>query len=86
MPNAFTPNGDSENDVLFVEGNVIDLMYLAIYNRWGEKVFESKDKSIGWDGIYKNELLEPDVYVYYLTIKCVNGEEYFKKGNINLIR
>jgi len=86
MPNAFTPNGDSENDVLFVEGNVIDEMYLAIYNRWGEKVFESKDKSIGWDGIYKNELLEPDVYGYYLTIKCVNGEEYFKKGNINLIR
>ena len=86
MPNAFTPNGDSENDVLFVEGNVIDEMYLAIYNRWGEKVFESKDKSIGWNGMYKDELLEPDVYGYYLRIKCVNGEEYFKKGNINLIR
>ncbi len=86
MPNAFTPNGDNENDVLFVEGNVIDEMYLAIYNRWGEKVFESNDKSIGWDGRYKNELLEPDVYGYYLRINCVNGEEYFKKGNINLIR
>jgi len=86
MPNAFTPNGDNENDVLFVEGNVIDEMYLAIYDRWGEKVFESKDKSIGWNGMYKNELLEPDVYGYYLTIKCVNGEEYFKKGNISLIR
>jgi gliding motility-associated-like protein len=86
MPNAFTPNGDSENDVLYVEGNVIDEMYLAIYNRWGEKVFESNDKSIGWDGTYKNELLEPDVYGYYLRIKCVNEEEYFKKGNISLIR
>jgi gliding motility-associated-like protein len=86
MPNAFTPNGDSENDVLFVEGNVIDEMYLAIYNRWGEKVFESEDKSIGWNGMYKNELLEPDVYGFYLRVKCVNGEEYFKKGNISLIR
>ena len=86
MPNAFTPNGDNENDVLFVEGNVIDEMYLAIYDRWGEKVFESEDKSIGWNGIYKNELLEPDVYGYYLRVKCVNGEEFFKKGNISLIR
>lgn len=86
MPNAFTPNGDNENDILFVEGNVIDEMNLVIYNRWGEKVFESNDKSIGWDGMYKNELLEPDVYGYYLTIRCVNGQEYFKKGNINLIR
>lgn len=86
MPNAFTPNGDNENDILFVEGNVIDEMYLAVYNRWGEKVFESEDKSIGWDGRYKNELLEPDVYGYYLRVKCVNGEEYFKKGNISLIR
>ncbi len=86
MPNAFTPNGDNENDILFVEGNIIDEMHLVIYNRWGERVFESKDKNIGWDGYYKNELLEPDVYGYYLTIRCINGEDYFKKGNINLIR
>ena len=86
MPNAFSPNGDGENDILYVEGNAIEEMYLAIYNRWGEKVFESKDKNLGWDGTYKNQLLEPDVYGYYLTIKCVGGDDFFKKGNINLIR
>lgn len=86
MPNAFTPNGDNENDILFVEGNTIDEMELAIYDRWGEKVFESFDQSIGWDGTYKGELLEPDAYGYYLKIRCFNGATFFKKGNISLIR
>jgi len=86
MPNAFSPNGDGENDVLYVEGNTIDEMELAIYNRWGEKVFESFDKSKGWDGYYNDQLLEPDVYGYYLKILCFNGDDFFKKGNINLIR
>ena len=86
MPNAFSPNGDGENDVLYVEGNTIDEMELAIYNRWGQKVFESFDKNNGWDGYFNNELLEPDVYGYYLKIRCFNGDDYFKKGNINLIR
>ena len=86
MPNAFSPNGDGENDVLYVEGNTIDEMELVIYNRWGQKVFESFDKSVGWDGYFDGELLEPDVYGYYLKINCFNGDEFFKKGNINLIR
>jgi len=86
MPNAFTPNGDNKNDVLYVEGNNIDEVNLVIYDRWGEKVFETNDKSIGWDGTYKNELLEPDVYGYYLRVRCFNGETYVKKGNVSLIR
>lgn len=86
MPNAFSPNGDGENDILYVEGNTIDEMELVIYNRWGEKVFESFDQNEGWNGYYNDELLEPDVYGYYLKILCFNGDEFFKKGNINLIR
>ncbi|MEM6964192.1 MAG: T9SS type B sorting domain-containing protein [Bacteroidota bacterium] len=86
MPNAFTPNGDSENDILYVEGNTVDEMYLVIYDRWGEKVFETRDQNQGWDGMYNGELLEPDVYGFYLTINCFKGEVYSKKGNINLIR
>lgn len=86
MPNAFTPNQDNENDVLYVEGNTIDVMHLVIYDRWGEKVFESRDQSFGWDGTFKNELLEPDVYGYYLTVDCINGERFVKKGNVSLIR
>ncbi|MBI5914776.1 MAG: gliding motility-associated C-terminal domain-containing protein, partial [Bacteroidetes bacterium] len=86
LPKAFTPNGDGENDVLYFRGNIIDEMELAIYNRWGQKVFETTDKNTGWDGTFKNELLTPDVYGYYLKAKCYNGQEFFKKGNVTLLR
>ncbi len=86
IPNAFTPNGDGENDVLFVRGSNVDEVFLTVYNRWGEKMFETNDKDIGWDGTFKNEQLPPDVYGYYMQVKCFNGMEYFKKGNVSIIR
>ena len=86
MPNAFSPNGDGENDILKVEGRTIDEMYFAVYDRWGELVFETTDPSAGWDGNFNGELSEPDVYGFYLKLRCTNGEEYFKKGNITLLR
>ncbi len=86
VPNAFTPDGDGLNEILFVRGAAIDQVFFAIYNRWGEKVFESSSKDQGWDGTYKGKMLAPDVYGYYLQVRCLNGEEYFKKGNVTLIR
>jgi gliding motility-associated-like protein len=86
VPNAFTPNGDGNNDVLYVRSNIIESMEFAIYNRWGQKVFETTEQSIGWDGTYKGQELPNDVFGYYLKAKCFNGEEFFKKGNISLMR
>ncbi|MEZ5058521.1 MAG: PKD domain-containing protein [Saprospiraceae bacterium] len=86
LPNAFSPNNDGENDVLYLLGNFVDEINLVIYNRWGEKVFETNDQNIGWDGTYKGVPLSPDVYGYYLTVRCINQEEYFEKGNITLMR
>lgn len=86
LPNAFTPNNDGENDVLRLLGNSIDEMYLTIYNRWGQKVFESNDPAHGWDGTFKGEALPPDVYGFYLQVKCLNGDDFFKKGNIALLK
>ena len=77
MPNAFSPNGDGENDILKVEGRTVEELYLAIYNRWGELVFETSNPTGGWDGVYNGELSEPDVYGYYLKVKCTNGQEHF---------
>jgi len=85
IPNAFTPNGDGENDVLFVRGE-LDEIFISIFNRWGEKIFESTDQSIGWDGTYKGNLVEPGVFVYHLTTKCGDTDEIFKKGNITVIQ
>jgi gliding motility-associated-like protein len=86
IPNTFTPNGDGSNDVLYARSGKIDELYFAVYNRWGEMVFETKDKSKGWDGTYKGKALDVGVFGWYLKAKCVNGEETFLKGNVTLIR
>ncbi|PLW92053.1 MAG: hypothetical protein C0592_12700, partial [Marinilabiliales bacterium] len=86
IPNSFTPNGDGQNDILFVRSQYIEEMYFAVYDRWGEKVFESTDPQYGWDGTFRGELLEPAVYDYYIEIRCYNELQFFKKGNITLLR
>jgi gliding motility-associated-like protein len=86
LPNAFTPNGDDVNSVLFVRSNFVDEMLLIIYNRWNEEVFRSTSQNVGWDGTYKGVDLAPDSYAYYLTVTCVDGFTIERSGNINLIR
>jgi len=86
LPNAFTPNGDDVNDRLTVKSEVIESMTLVIYNRWGQEVFRSIDINDGWDGTYKGKKLSPDVYAYYLDAKCVNGDQFLKKGNVSLLK
>ncbi len=86
LPNAFSPNQDGINDVLYVRGNFIDRIYLLIYNRWGEKIFETHSLYEGWDGSYRGDMLGPDVFGYYLEVDCLGGKSFRKKGNINLIK
>ncbi len=86
IPNAFTPDGDLKNDVVYVRGNTIKKLTFRIYDRWGEKVFETNDPSIGWDGTYKGEKANPAVYVYYVEAICFDDQKFYKQGNITLIR
>ncbi|MES2565717.1 MAG: PKD domain-containing protein [Bacteroidota bacterium] len=86
LPTGFTPNDDGANDILFIRSNFITEVYLTIYDRWGEKLFETNDVAKGWDGTYKGKKLDQGVYGYYMTFKCNNGQESFKKGNITLMR
>lgn len=86
VPNTFTPNGDGENDILYVRSNDIVELYFAVYNRWGQMVFETADITKGWDGIYKGMKADPAVFAWYLRAKCYNGNEIRKKGNTTLIR
>ena len=86
VPNAFSPNGDNYNDVLYVRGLYIEKVVFRIFNRWGEMVFESNDVSVGWDGMYRNQLLQPDVYDFYLDVTCVGGLTSIVKGNVTLMR
>lgn len=86
VPNAFTPNGDEINDYLYVRGNGIQRLYFAIYNRWGEKVFETTQQHDYWDGSYNGRMMDSGVFAYYLECECIGGTQYFKKGNITLVR
>jgi gliding motility-associated-like protein len=88
VPNAFSPNGDYHNDRLCLQGwsTCIADFQIIIYDRWGEKVFESTDASFCWDGTYKGKDLDPAVFVYYITAVLSNSNKVEKKGNISLIR
>jgi len=91
IPNAFSPNNDGQNDLECVIGNCIESLHIAIYNRWGDKVFESSDQTICWDGtdhvgLYKGTELNTAVFVYYMEATLTTGEKIKRKGNISLVR
>ncbi len=86
IPTAFSPNSDGENDIECVLGDCIVTMHFAIYDRWGEKVFETSDQNDCWDGTYKGELMNTASFVYYFNAILTSGEEISQKGNISLIR
>jgi len=86
VPNAFSPNGDNNNDVLRVRGQYIKAMLFRVYDRWGQKVYETRDQSKGWDGTFKGQQLDPAVFVYYLEAECIFGKQYKTKGNVTLLR
>jgi gliding motility-associated-like protein len=86
VPNAFSPNGDGHNDVLKVNGICLQNMTFMIFNRWGEKIFETTDQSVGWDGTYKGEQMNTGVYVYRLEGRTFDNKSFSSKGNITLIR
>jgi gliding motility-associated-like protein len=88
VPNAFTPDGNGLNDVFIPQGiGISDEEYdLYIYNRWGELVFESHDKNIGWDGRDKTGNLKLDVYVWLVRTKDHKGQEHEYVGHVTLLR
>lgn len=86
LPKAFSPNGDGENDILYVRGAGIETIDLKIYNRWGEMVFETTDITIGWDGKYKGAEAPVEAYGFVLNVTFVDGTTFYKKGNVTLLR
>jgi len=91
-PNSFSPNGDNINDHFYIQGDENALIEtLFIYNRWGEKVFEThnvpvNDPSAGWDGTFHSEKMNPGVFIYYAKIKKGDLEDVEIHGDLTLIR
>lgn len=88
-PNAFTPNGDGNNDYFQFYGNAAGLKYIniMIFDRWGEKLYEADEPTFKWDGMYKGELVPPGVYVYVMKLVFINGHaDEIHKGSLTVIR
>ncbi len=90
MPNAFTPNGDGQNDGFLGKGYLegVTNFTMTIWNRWGELVFETKDPTESWNGRKQNSGgMSPDgVYVYHVTFTGPRGERQEYKGYATLIQ
>lgn len=86
IPNAFSPNGDGLNDCLRIIHNAnFKEYYFTVYNRWGEKVFETDDPFKCWNGEHKSKPAEMGTYGYFLKAETSCGK-IFKKGDITVIR
>ena len=87
VPDAFTPDGNTVNDVLYVDGlGVKDLLEFRVYNRWGNEVFFSDDMAIGWDGTNGGKDQPIDTYTYYIKAEMFDGGIAEKRGSVSLIR
>jgi len=86
IPSAFTPNGDGLNDLFIVSANFEPHNFeMTIFNRGGDRVFQSRDMNIGWDGKLHDTTLPFGMYVYIIKYKDSQGNELQKQGQILLI-
>ena len=86
VPNTFSPNGDGRNDYLFVRGNNFHEIRLTIFDRWGEKIFETTNQLTGWDGTYKGKEVDPGVFTYVVTVNYSDKGSVTQSGTVTLLR
>jgi gliding motility-associated-like protein len=89
VPNAFTPNDDGLNDVFFAKGFGITAFQMQIFDRWGEKIFQSHDINDAWDGTYQlrgSKMIQEGVYTWRITLTNVFGKSKEITGHVTLIK
>ncbi|MCO6500128.1 MAG: PKD domain-containing protein, partial [Vicingus serpentipes] len=85
-PTAFSPNGDGENDVLYIRGGPFLELYWAVYNQWGNLIYEGFTDQDGWDGKWKGKIQPNTDYVVVIKATTVDGVSYNESNSISLIR
>ncbi len=87
IPTAFTPDNDGKNEVFkpIVLGTAIDYLFV-VFNRWGQKLFESKIAGKGWDGAFNGQLQSAGTYIWTLSCTLDTNQQIQKKGTVVLIR
>lgn len=88
IPNAFTPNGDGNNDQLCLQGwtDCVKKFSISVFNRWGEVVFHSNDPAFCWDGVYKGLVLQEGEYLYSVKSVLTNDEILNRAGTITILK
>jgi gliding motility-associated-like protein len=94
IPNIFSPNSDGENDGFTVYADirgVKQVKLFQIYSRWGEQVFvrenfQPNDPTLGWDGRFRGQDMNPAVFVYYAVVEFIDGQEVLFKGDVTIER
>lgn len=93
VPNAFSPNGDGQNDWFYVQtsAEVLQVNRLLIFDRWGNEVFTRQNfspnaETLGWDGRYQGRLMNPAVFVYYVEVTYRDGRVESFQGDLTLLR
>ena len=87
VPNAFSPNSDGINDFLSPLNINADVDFLFIvFNRWGQKIFETQNINEPWDGSFKNQQQQMGVYIWYFQYQLPNQPLKQMKGDVTLVR
>lgn len=86
VPNAFTPNGDGLNDFVIPRSFGIQTIQFRVFNRWGQMIFETNQRNVGWDGKYKGQLQPLEVYSYTLNAVFFDGQKVSRSGSITLLK
>lgn len=86
IPSAFSPNDDGANDVLYVYGAGIKTLNFVVFDRYGEKVFESHSVNDGWDGTFRGKPMNNGIFAWYCTAEFYNGTSETLKGDVTLMR
>ncbi len=93
VPSAFSPNNDSYNDILMINGSQVVkvIKRFQIYDRWGEQMFakanfQTDDPNFGWDGRHKGRDALPGVYVYYVEVEYFDNTTDIIEGDVTLMR
>lgn len=87
IPNTFTPNKDGENDIFYAHSHLIKNFEMDVFDRWGIHIFHSEDINIGWDGTYKSNPQQQDVYVWKIKYVKIHSNKLIEQiGHVSLIR
>ncbi len=86
VPSAFSPNGDGRNDDWGIVDVFVKTYQILVFNRWGEKVYDSEDKYAQWNGVYKGDDQNDNVYVWIAYYTGWDERKYSQKGNVTVIK